>query len=409
MYPLLDLPELVLIVILGELPARDVLHTSSTCKDLFSLCQHNAVWKRVSKRRWSLKPSLGISRNVRWKQYYAQKLAMLRDGAFKWHSFKPNGECPSKRYQHTGSVVGNNVYFIGGQELPEKRFNDIYVYQTESKAVEKVAPASGTPPKFARHSAVSIAHKIYLFGGFDGISQHFHLSVYNTVDNTWETPEVVGYCPPSRTNHAAASIGSIMYMFGGMYKESGAGCMDKLVFLNDMYMLDTAVSPMRWTKIAQQGDVPAPRCGHRLIAIGSRLLLFGGGCGEQWDVKYSDIHIFDPSTNTWNKPKVHGQAPVCTFTIAFASGVFFFLFGGQSIYDNNLTNDLYVLDTVHMSWTKLQAHNQYPSARDMASGNVVGNTMHMFGGYCGSAIDSFYTLQMDPSLDVNPCSLPPNA
>jgi Rab9 effector protein with kelch motifs len=257
---------------------------------------------------------------------------------------------------------------------------------------------------------VSIANKVYLFGGFDGISQHFHLAVYDTIENTWETPEVSGFLPPSRTNHAAASLGSRMYLFGGMYKECTSGCGgDKLVFLNDMYMLESAVTPMRWTKIIQQGDVPAARCGHRLLAIGSRILLFGGGCGEQWDVKYNDIHVFDPATNVWTKPKVHGIAPVCTFTIAFSSGVFLFLFGGQSIYDNNLTNDLYVLDTVHMAWTKLQAHNAYPSARDMASGNVVANTMHMFGGYCGAAIDSFFMLQMDPALDPNPISLPPYA
>jgi hypothetical protein len=130
MFPLLDLPPLVLIVVLGFLPAQDVLTASSTCKGFLSLCQHNAVWKRVSKRKWSLKPSLGISRSVRWKQYYAQRIAILKDGAFKWQTIKPSGDAPSKRYQHTGSVVGTNVYYIGGQELPEKRFNDIYVLRT---------------------------------------------------------------------------------------------------------------------------------------------------------------------------------------------------------------------------------------------------------------------------------------
>ena len=46
------------------------------------------------------------------------------------------------------------------------------------------------------------------------------------------------------------------------------------------------------------------------------------------------------------KPKITGQAPVCTFTVTFAAGVFLFVFGGQSLHDNNLTNELYCLDTV---------------------------------------------------------------
>jgi len=271
---------------------------------------------------------------------------------------------------------------------------------------------SGSPPRFARHSAVTIGKTVYLFGGFDGISQHFHLAVYETDRNIWHVPEVVGQIPPSRTNHAAAAIDSKMYIFGGMYKDSSTNNGDKLIFLNDMYCLETESTPMRWTQVKQNGKVPAPRCGHRLLALGSKLVLFGGGCGEQWDMKYSDVHIFNPQTNTWVRPKIQGHAPVCTFTVAFVLGVFLFVFGGQSLYDNNLTNDLYILDTVSMEWNKIQAQNGSPSPRDMASGNVVENNMYMFGGYCGQAIDSLYVLQMDPILEgvKRPKnSLPPNA
>jgi len=408
---LLELPPLVLVVILGSLSAPDVIQAGSVCKGLHALCQHNGVWKRVSKRRWKLRPSLGISRPARWRQYYAQRLALFREGAFKWCANKPAGDVPTKRYQHTGSAVGSVIYYIGGQELPEKRFNDIFSFNTETMEIARITPAYGTPPRFARHSAVTVGKTVYLFGGFDGVSQHFHLAAYQTDTNAWIVPDVVGSIPPSRTNHAAAAIGTSMYIFGGMYKDS-TGTNDKLVFLNDMYSLDTATKPPRWIRINQRGDVPAPRCGHRLLALGSRLVLFGGGCGEQWDMKYSDVHVFNPETNMWLRPKIQGQAPVCTFTVAFVLGVFLFVFGGQSLHDNSLTNDLYVLDTVGMEWSKLQAQNIYPSPRDMASGNVVDNNMHMFGGYCGSAIDNFFTLQMDPILDGNPrakLTLPPHA
>jgi len=410
-FQFLELPPLVLVVVLGSLSAPDVLQAGAVCKGLHALSQHNGVWKRVSKRHLKLRPSLGISKPARWGQYYAQRLALAREGAFKWLANKPTGDVLTKRYQHTGSAVGSMIYYIGGQELPEKRFSDIYTFDTETMAVTKVSPAAGTPPRFARHSAVTIGATVYLFGGFDGVSQHFHLAAYETDTNTWRVPDVVGNIPPSRTNHAAAAIDARMYIFGGMYKDT-TGSNDKLVFLNDMYVLDSAAKPPRWTRVNQRGDIPARRCGHRLLALGSRLVLFGGGCGEQWDMKYSDVHVFNPDTSTWQRPKIQGQAPVCTFTVAFVVGVFLFVFGGQSLHDNNLTNDLYVLDTVSMEWTKLHAQNPYPSPRDMASGNVVNNIMHMFGGYCGSAIDNFYMLQMDPILDGTQHSkltLPPNA
>lgn len=405
---LLDLPPLVLVVVLGSLSARDVAVASETCHGLYRLCQHNGVWKRVAKRKWGLRPSKGVLRPARWKHYFSQKSVVLREGSFKWEQLQANGDTISKRYQHTGSAVGNDVYFIGGQELPEKRFDEIFVLHTDSMTVDKVNPTRGVPPKFARHTAVTIGEKIYLFGGFDGVSKHFHLSVFDAKTTEWTSPRPDGNHPPSRTNHSAVAIDSKMYIFGGMYKDSSAGS-DKLIFLNDMYVLETK-DKLRWDKIQQRGQLPTPRCGHRMVAFGHLLVLFGGGCGEQWDSKFSDIYVFDTTTNEWTKPKITGQAPVCTFTVTFAAGVFLFVFGGQSLHDNNLTNELYCLDTVSLTWTNLVTTGTKPGARDMASGNVVGNNMFMFGGYCGTAIDNLFKLHMDPEIaeQISPCQ-PPNA
>jgi len=256
----------------------------------------------------------------------------------------------------------------------------------------KVSPSKGKLPKFARHAAVTIENKIYTFGGYDGVREHFQLCTYSPDTNEWDTPTTTGDKPVSRTNHAAASIGSKMFMFGGMYKESG----ERLIFLDDFYELDTLT--LTWKNLQPKGIKPSPRCGHRLVTFGEKLLLFGGGSGEHWDRKYNDIHIYDPALNTWSRPKVINEAPVCTFTIAFTQGPFLFLFGGQSLADNSLTSDLYVLDTINWTWTKLTPQNSCPTSRDMGSGSVVGNSMYMFGGYCGAAIDSFFMLKMSDEL-----------
>lgn len=439
-FPLLDLPPLVLVVVLGSLTAQDLVSAGQSCSPLWRLSQHNGVWKRVAKRRWGLgksssskssrttlsSPSSSLSyssstdsvssstlsapaassgprlvmRPARWKNYYAHKLAVMREGAFKWENVEMEGDPITKRYQHTGSAVGKDVYFIGGQELPEKRFDEIFVLHTDTSKIEKVNPISGLPPKFARHTAVSIGDNVYLFGGFDGVSRHFHLSVFDSKTTEWSSPKPAGATPPSRTNHSAVAVGTQMYIFGGMYKDAAAGS-DKLVFLNDMYALSTE-GGLLWKKIPQRGQIPSPRCGHRMVAFGNFLVLFGGGCGEQWDSKFSDVFVYDTTTNEWVKPAITGHAPVCTFTVAFSAGVFLFIFGGQSLNDNNLTNELYCLDTVSMTWTNVNTAGSKPGARDMASGNVVGSAMYMFGGYCGNAINSLYKLEMDPAIAALP-------
>jgi len=224
----------------------------------------------------------------------------------------------------------------------------------------------------------------------------------------WSDVKPTGNLPPSRTNHSAVAVGSRMFIFGGMYKDTTLGN-DKLVFLNDMYMLESNSQIPMWTRVVQKGEIPSPRCGHRMVTFGSLLVLFGGGCGEQWDLKFSDVYVFDTNTFEWMKPKVTGQAPVCTFTVTFSVGVFLFVFGGQSFTDNNLTSELYCLDTVSMTWNKVVTTGERPSPRDMASGNVVGSSMYMFGGYCGTAIDNLLQLQLDPSIIEPKTSLPPNS
>lgn len=83
-FPLLDLPPLVLVVVLGNLTAKDVSMTSQTCGALYRLSQHNGVWKRVAKRKWGLRPSKGVMRPARWKHYFSHKMAVMREGSFKW-------------------------------------------------------------------------------------------------------------------------------------------------------------------------------------------------------------------------------------------------------------------------------------------------------------------------------------
>eukprot|EP01113_Clastostelium_recurvatum_P037016 TRINITY_DN536_c0_g1_i1.p1 TRINITY_DN536_c0_g1~~TRINITY_DN536_c0_g1_i1.p1 ORF type:complete len:481 (+),score=155.35 TRINITY_DN536_c0_g1_i1:105-1547(+) len=388
-----SLPLELAVLVLKACDARDLLNLSQCSRDFYELCATNSVWRRLAKRNWNVNKGGLLKKCLpSWKLYYAQKQILSQPNIMQWIEVLPSGELPSKRYQHTASVVGDYVYFIGGQELPEKRFDEIFRLNTSTMVSERVTLASGAVPKYARHTAVTVGNKIFTFGGYDGINQHFQLCQFDPNTLEWTRPHTTGDVPQPRTNHSAASVGHLMYLFGGMYKEAD----DRLVFLDDFYVLDTIT--MHWRKIMAKGFRPPPRCGHRLLAFGDKILMFGGGSGELWDKKYNDVYIYDPRLNMWQTPTIQGAAPVCTFTLAFVTGPFLFLFGGQSLTDTSLTNDLFVLDTIAWTWTKMEAHGVFPTARDMGSGSMVGDSMYMFGGYCGAAIDTFFRLQMSPSL-----------
>ena len=47
-----------------------------------------------------------------------------------------------------------------------------------------------------------------------------------------------------------------------------------------------------------------------------------------------------------------------------------------------------------LTWTNLTTTGTKPGARDMASGNLIGSSMFMFGGYCGTAIDNLFKLRI---------------
>jgi hypothetical protein len=55
---------------------------------------------------------------------------------------------------------------------------------TDMDRFQVVIPMRGAVPNFARHSAVAIGTKIWVFGGYDGIGSFFGLAVFDTGTHT---------------------------------------------------------------------------------------------------------------------------------------------------------------------------------------------------------------------------------
>lgn len=47
---------------------------------------------------------------------------------------------------------------------------------------------------------------------------------------------------------------------------------------------------MSWSKAVTTGKPPSPRAGHTAVAIGSNVVVFGGGDGNRY---LNDVHVLD--------------------------------------------------------------------------------------------------------------------
>lgn len=400
----MSLPEEMSFRVLSFLSVPDVCAISLTSHELHRFSSENMLWRKLCKKEgWVVPRSVMIEASTffDFRKYYSEKHALSKEGSLKWtERIKTHGTAPSKRFKHTCTVVGKHLIYIGGQETDTKRFNDIVYYDTDSKTFSQPTIRGDKVPNFSRHTAALVGNRIFVFGGFDGHGTNFHLSIFDPYARMWTnvpTAQLKGTPPVSRTNHAAASVGKKMFIFGGN-NNNEAG---QYQVLDDLSMLDTET--MTWSKPKTTGDIPTARSGHTLTAIGKKIYLFGGGVWNEsagWVSKFNDLYVLDTDTMNWTKPVCTGTVESSTFPISFSVGRYLFIFGGGSKPNHCVTNDLYILDTASYHWTSPSCEANRPQPRDMGTACVVGRQVYLMGGYAGGAVDYFDTLNIsaDPIL-----------
>jgi len=430
-FPLTSLlPELILHVT-SFLEARQLLNVSQCCKLLNEIYKYNMnyLWRVICERKWNFTASVTTRRAIDWLNYYFERTAINKEGSFSWTLMDETiKERPSPRMCHTGTSLnlpsvannnnssekrsrrsffsyesksnnstnsstnsGNSVYnsivYIGGQSGQTSRFDDIYLFDGQKFIRQNTLLKSSSnattcdkPNSFARHTSVSIGNKIYSFGGFDGIDKYFGIAVLDLDNMTWTYPTTYGEAPKLKTNHAATAVGKKMYIFGGNRTEGG-----KYYIFDDLHVFDTET--MTWSQPKTTGDAPSKRVAHKLLSIGSKIYLFGGGIWEptkDWTERTKKIYILDTETMEWSCPRVNGEESVrvSSFTIPFVYSTFIFFFGGQSIQDGNEVNDFISFDTVSNTWsvhTPL-AHKDNPGQRSVGTLNLAGEHAYLFAG-----------------------------
>ncbi|KAK1326195.1 tRNA wybutosine-synthesizing protein 2/3/4 [Acorus calamus] len=105
------------------------------------------------------------------------------------------GGTPSPRLGHTSSVVGEQVYVIGGRGDPMQIFNDVWVLNTAENKWKLIECSGQVFHPRHRHATAVVGSKIYVFGGlYDGVI-YSCMHILDTENSQWSQ-----FNPPMRIN-----------------------------------------------------------------------------------------------------------------------------------------------------------------------------------------------------------------
>lgn len=186
---------------------------------------------------------------------------------------------------------------------------------------------------------------------------------------------------PRRVNHAAAAVEDLIYSFGGY--NTGENYNEKRPI--DVHVLNTG--NLRWTRLPipsyaeyQQDDkcIPFLRYGHTAVAYGNKIFVWGGRNEES---ACNQIFVFDTVTLTWSKPRATGMVPVARDGhTACIINHRMYVFGGFEEDIDRFSNDVYFLDIAEMKWHYVMTSGEVAKFRDFHSASAIGSYMYVFGG-----------------------------
>ncbi|XP_074655124.1 F-box only protein 42-like [Tubulanus polymorphus] len=158
-----------------------------------------------------------------------------------------------------------------------------------------------------------------------------------------------------RYSHCACYYEKVMYVFGG--------CTSPNATFNNLWKFD--LGTREWHGPLAMGNYPSPKACSSMVTYKDSLLLFGGWSHptpyplHQAARFFSELHTYIPAMNEWIHTATYNSPPPTAGHSACIVGDLMVVFGG-SHGQNNSCNDIWVLDILERSWTKIKTARQEP-------------------------------------------------
>jgi len=187
----------------------------------------------------------------------------------------------------TCSVIGDEIFVIGGKSYKngvDENGTSVYEYDTRTDSWVARQPL----PFYRFYFSTSVVGKdIYLIGGKHPTVGEWYLTMvqeYNTVTGATTLRKSM---PEARRNHTSSVVNGKIYVIGGQAPPGRGGRLDELIIPVLAYdpVDDT------WKK---KSFVPTGRVYLGSAVIGNKIYVFGGNSGTTKD-PITKVEIYDPS------------------------------------------------------------------------------------------------------------------
>lgn len=245
---------------------------------------------------------------------FSQVFEMSSDGNWKLLCSTNGTECgsdtPLSRSFYGGLVpIKSSLYVFGGGHHSITDYNDYFVMNdlwefTSERQWVSVCPELMTtcgvvkPSSRHYHSMAAVGSSLFLFGGWGSLgflNDLWEIDLGGSANPQWirrclnGSASGCGIGPSRRYGHAMVSIGTTLYVFGGY--DGG--------YPNDLWQISAGGN---WSLVCSDGGLdcgvgPTGRWALSMVAVGSRLVVFGGFIGGQLA---HDLWTIEPGGN-WSQ------------------------------------------------------------------------------------------------------------
>ncbi|KAJ8764639.1 hypothetical protein K2173_006721 [Erythroxylum novogranatense] len=223
------------------------------------------------------------------------------------------------------------------------------------------------PGARSSHAITIVGNKAYAFGGefSPRVPVDNKLHVFDLETQTWYVAEATGDIPPPRVGVTMAAVGQTIYVFGGRdatHKE-----------LNELYSFDTSTN--NWTLLTS-GDTSPPHRSYHSTTSDDRNVYIFGGCGVAG--RLNDLWAFDVVKGEWIKycspgDNLKGRGGA---GLGVARGKIWIVYGFSGIE----MDDVHCFDPAHEQWAQLDTTGEKPTARSVFSTVTIGKHIIIHGG-----------------------------